>query len=70
MQTIDDWREWAVPDACLVLLDQLADECAGGFGVSCDALFWVSPIGSEYELFGATCGYRFDESYAGSCAGV
>jgi hypothetical protein len=53
--------------ACVDLLDTLARECKDGYGLSCDMLFLVSPEDSDYEMYGATCGGRFDESVAGSC---
>lgn len=68
-RTIQDCSSGSA-DACLVLLDQLTDECATGAGVSCDALYFVSPVGSDYEFFGATCGGRFDASFAGSCSAL
>ncbi len=37
-------------------LDALWDACDGGDMASCDALWDDSPIGSEYETFGDTCG--------------
>ena len=37
-------------------LDALWDSCAAGDMGSCDDLFFTSPIGSEYEMFGQTCG--------------
>ncbi|HLS72639.1 MAG TPA: hypothetical protein VK046_02640 [Actinomycetaceae bacterium] len=40
-------------------LDRLYDACAAGDGWSCDELYWQSPINSEYEEFGDTCGFRF-----------
>jgi hypothetical protein len=42
-------------------LDALWDRCEDGSGSACDDLFWQSPIDSEYETFGNTCGRRFDE---------
>lgn len=39
-------------------LDQLWDACAEGFGSACDELFEQSPLHSEYERFGLTCGER------------
>ncbi len=39
-------------------LDALYDACAGGDGQACDDLFFQSPLGSEYEDFGNTCGGR------------
>ncbi len=39
-------------------LDRLWQECADGSGAACDELFAQSPIGSEYEQFGVTCGDR------------
>jgi hypothetical protein len=37
-------------------LDALWDACEAGDGVACDDLFRRSPVGSEYETFGGTCG--------------
>lgn len=39
-------------------LDALWDACAGGDGTACDELWESSPVGSEYEEFGVTCGNR------------
>lgn len=39
-------------------LDRLWQECADGSGAACDELFAESPIGSDYEQFGVTCGDR------------
>lgn len=44
------------------IFDLLWDRCEAGDGEACDELFYGSPVGSEYEAFGNTCGYRFDES--------
>jgi hypothetical protein len=54
-------------EACIWLFDQLTLECDQGFGLSCDALYFLSPVDSDYEFFGATCGYRVDEVNAGTC---
>ena len=35
--------------------DMLWNMCAGGDGVSCDDLFFQTPIGSAYEAFGRVC---------------
>ena len=43
-------------------LDSLWDACEGGDGASCDNLYFESPVGSVYETFGDTCGYRYDQS--------
>ena len=37
-------------------LDVLWDACAAGDMASCDVLYEDSPLGSEYETFGDTCG--------------
>ncbi len=42
-------------------LDELWDECDGGNGAACDELYWDSPLDSEYEAFGSTCGGRYEE---------
>ena len=55
-------------DSCGYLIDQLTAECTDGYGLSCDILYWASPAGSDYELYGATCGGRFEWDYAaGAC---
>ncbi len=56
-----------------VQLDLLWDSCARGSGESCDRLFEAAPVGSEYEVFGQTCGDRTKElrcadRYAGLAA--
>jgi hypothetical protein len=40
------------------LLDLLWSECEAGTYTACDDLYSESPLGSEYEEFGATCGNR------------
>lgn len=50
-------------------LDGLWDACAEGDGLACDDLYWESPVGSDYEEYGDTCGYMFTEGPA-SCADV
>jgi hypothetical protein len=42
-------------------LDALWDACEEGDGEACDDLFFQSPIGSEYEEYGTTCGNRFPD---------
>lgn len=54
-------------DACTGLLDILTDECYQGLGLSCDILYQVSPVDSDYETYGATCGGRLTWDYAGMC---
>jgi len=56
-------------DACFELLDTLSWACYSGYGLSCDALYWMSPVDSDYTLFGGTCGGRLaDFSSAGRCS--
>lgn len=43
-------------------LDALWDGCAEGYLEACDDLYRYSPIGSEYEAFGDTCGERNEPS--------
>jgi hypothetical protein len=65
---IDDCGEADV-DACTWVLETLAQECYEGYWLSCDALYEVSPIGSDYEWYGGTCGgYFADLTYAGACS--
>jgi hypothetical protein len=33
-------------------------------------LYEISEPGSDYESFGATCGFRLDMSYAGRCSEI
>ncbi|MFQ5557678.1 MAG: hypothetical protein ACE5GB_09270 [Acidimicrobiales bacterium] len=49
-------------------LDALYDECAAGDDAACDELYLTSPIESEYEEFGATCGNRVFGAAPGGCA--
>lgn len=39
-------------------LDVLWQGCEAGDGAACDRLFEDSPVGSDYERFGLTCGDR------------
>ena len=41
-------------------LDRLWQGCEGGSGAACDQLFDESPVGSDYEEFGVSCGRRPD----------
>jgi S1-C subfamily serine protease len=65
----DDWDvaptggAWAYGDDRA--LDGLWDACQAGDWAACDELFYVSPFGSEYEAFGASCGDR--EWWWGTC---
>ncbi len=43
-------------------LDALWDACENGSGIACDDLYFQSPVGSDYEDFGNTCGRRFETS--------
>jgi hypothetical protein len=54
-------------DACTTLLDVLAWGCNDGDPYACDVLYWIAPVGSDYEAYGATCGGRFGSEYAGMC---
>jgi hypothetical protein len=39
-------------------LDELWLACEAGSGSACDQLFLQSPVGSDYERFGVSCGER------------
>jgi hypothetical protein len=54
-------------DSCDTLLYLLVDDCYYGDPYSCDALYWISPLGSDYEAYGATCGGLVDWQY-GRCS--
>lgn len=49
-------------------LDVLWDFCEVGDWLSCDDLYLESPVGSEYEYFGATCGGLVPEPEGEFCA--
>lgn len=46
-------------------LDQLAAQCFDGDLDACDDLYFESPLGSEYERYGSTCGDRNEETSGG-----
>jgi hypothetical protein len=48
-------------------LDALWDGCEAGDAAACDELYAISPVGSDYEAFGSTCGGRTD---GGGCDGA
>jgi hypothetical protein len=49
---------------------ELIDECEGGDNAACDQLYFQTPVGSEEERIGATCGGRSDEALNGTCESV
>jgi hypothetical protein len=53
-------------DQCDDLLYLLADDCTYGDAYSCDTLYLISPVGSDYEAYGATCGGLVEWQY-GRC---
>lgn len=48
-------------------LDALWDQCDEGDMGACDELYLRTPIGSEYEEFGQTCGGTSDTGTGGLC---
>ncbi|MCC5952731.1 MAG: hypothetical protein JJU45_11615 [Acidimicrobiia bacterium] len=48
-------------------LDALWEGCDLGDMADCDELWRVTPVDSEYEAFGATCGGRLDVAQPGGC---
>lgn len=46
-------------------LDRLADDCFAGDLEACDDLYLESPLGSDYERYGSTCGRRNGETFGG-----
>lgn len=54
--------------ACVVVLDTLSGECGGANWEACDALFELAPEGSEYEVYGRTCGGVDEGENASACA--
>jgi hypothetical protein len=65
-QLVDQCNQGSI-EACSAILETLGQECYQGYGVSCDVLYMVSPVGSDYEAYGATCGYRYSPDIAGRC---
>jgi S1-C subfamily serine protease len=67
----DNEPEWWPSDAIeygdSVYLDGLWDACASGDMDACDTLYYDSPLGSDYEQFGATCGGRDHDAWPGHC---
>jgi TIR domain len=52
------------------VLDTLTDSCTAGDLPACDDLWLGSPAGSDYELYGDTCGARAAVlSFSGECSG-
>lgn len=49
-------------------LDRLYDQCEDGDMQACDDLYLDSPLGSEYETFGDTCGGRQNANTGVWCA--
>ena len=49
-------------------LDALWDLCEIGDWLACDDLYLESPVDSEYEFFGATCGELVPEPDGEFCA--
>jgi hypothetical protein len=50
--------------------DDLAQSCYEGDMRSCDQLFNETPVGSDYEAYGDTCGGRWPISARPSCTQV
>lgn len=51
-------------------LDALWDACANGDADACDRLYFESPFDSQYEVFGDTCGLRFESGHGEFCVDV
>ena len=47
---------------------ELAEDCQDGDLDACDSLYLQTPVGSDYEQYGQTCGGRTDEEFYGTCA--
>jgi hypothetical protein len=54
--------------SCVALLDVLVEGCYYGDPYHCDVLYWISPVQSDHEAYGATCGGRFGLEHAGRCS--
>ena len=49
------------------ILDLLVEQCRRGNNQACDELFTDSPAGSEYSIYGQTCGNRLPEGEGLTC---
>jgi Septum formation len=45
----------------------LIEDCEGGDMAACDDLYYETPVGSEEERIGSTCGGRSEEELVGAC---
>jgi hypothetical protein len=52
--------DWGTAPGDDPALDELWVDCGLGDWVACDDLYLESPLDSDYETFGATCGYRVE----------
>jgi hypothetical protein len=43
------------------------EACEGGDMAACDDLYYETPVGSEEERIGSTCGGRSEEELVGAC---
>ena len=50
----------SAPPGTDVELDALWEACSAASGAECDTLYLESPVGSEYEVYGYTCGGRVE----------
>jgi hypothetical protein len=57
----------AAPPTGDAQFDDLADECFQGDMDACDELYQETPVGSDYEAYGDTCGARIDQSFGYYC---
>ena len=48
-------------------VDDLRAQCEGGFNAACDALYYISEIGSDDETLAMTCGGRAEADAVTSC---
>jgi len=49
-------------------LEDLAQQCADGSMTACDDLYLASPVGSDFEAYGDTCGARVPDAHNYYCA--
>jgi hypothetical protein len=54
-------------DTSLEDFADLVEDCEGGDLAACDDLYFATPVGSEAETVGATCGGQSEERLNGSC---
>jgi hypothetical protein len=68
--SLDDYEPTLPPRGSDVILNQLAEKCQAGDMAACDQLYDDSDVGSEYEVYGNSCGGRLSDDNVEYCVDV